>query len=85
LIMAESPKADDGKGVPAAGNADLKGKGAEPAPPVLKPYLARMIPGGSFEAARTPIGMNAITRDELPSRGQAHLEDGRSTREETKR
>ena len=31
----------------------------------------RLIPGGSFRAARTPIGMNAVDRSDLPGFGKS--------------
>ena len=57
-----SSKGDDGRGQP--GNAEQKT--TEP-----QPYDARLIPGGSFRAARTPIGVNAVDRDDLPSYGKS--------------
>jgi hypothetical protein len=32
-------------------------------------FDGRQVPGGSIEAAQRPIGMNAINRDQLPTRG----------------
>ena len=32
---------------------------------------ARLIPGGSIDAARTHIGVNAFDRDDLPSGGRS--------------
>lgn len=39
---------------------------AEENPPKLD---GRLLPGGSFEAAKKPIGINAVDRDMLPSGG----------------
>jgi hypothetical protein len=47
----KSSKGEDGRGQPA--NAEQKT--TEPAP-----ADARLIPGGSFRSARTPIGVNAM-------------------------
>ncbi len=55
-----SPKGDDGRGQP--GNA--VDKTTEP-----QAQDGRLIPGGSFKAARTPIGVNAVDRSDLPSFG----------------
>ncbi len=56
--MTEPKKADDGKGVPPT----AEGTTAEP-----QVTDARLITGGSFRAARTPIGMNAVDRADMPS------------------
>lgn len=59
--MAEekSSKSEDGRGIPAGGEQ----KTAEPAP-----NDARLIPGGSFSAARKRIGMTGVTHyDTAPS------------------
>lgn len=54
---------DDGRGAPAA---------AEQRTIVhARSRQGHMIPGGSLEAARTAIGMNAVDRDMLPSYGVA--------------
>lgn len=57
--MAEekSAKGDDGRGIPATGEQ----KTVEP-----QPSDPRMIPGGSFKAARIHIGVNAVDREALP-------------------
>ena len=62
--MAESPKADDGRGAPA---------GSEGKTTVPQPKDPRLIPGGSFDAV--DIGMNAFDRDDLPSHGVVDLHD----------
>jgi hypothetical protein len=49
--MAGEKKNDDGRGIPATAPANT----TEP-----KPADARMIPGGSFAAARRPTGMTAM-------------------------
>jgi hypothetical protein len=49
--MADDKKSDDGKGVPP---------GAQGVTTEQKPADARLIPGGSFAAARRPIGVNAM-------------------------
>jgi len=61
--MAEPPRADDGPG------PESHGKITEP-----EPFDARLIPGGSFRAARTPIGINAFDRDDLPSYGKSEID-----------
>ena len=47
----KSSKGEDGRGQPS----DAEQKTTEPAP-----ADARLIPGGSFRSARTPIGVNAM-------------------------
>jgi hypothetical protein len=52
----QSSKSEDGRGVPPAGEqktAEIRG--GDP----------RMLPGGSPDAARLHIGMNAIDKDEM--------------------
>lgn len=56
--MAESPRADDGRGSPAGSH----GKTTTP-----EPHDPRLIPGGSFDAP--DIGMSAMDREDLPSHG----------------
>jgi len=51
--MAEHQKHDSGKGIPASG----EGKTTEP-----HVHDSRLIPGGSLQNARTPVGMNAFDR-----------------------
>jgi hypothetical protein len=34
-----------------------------------KSWRQRMLPGGSIDAAKQPIGINAVDRDQLPSYG----------------
>jgi hypothetical protein len=53
----KSAKSDDGRGMPAGSEQ----KTVEP-----KPSDARLIPGGSFKAARIHIGVNAVEKDALP-------------------
>ena len=60
--MSEHQKSDSGKGIPPAG----EGSTAEP-----QVHDARLIPGGSLEAAKTPVGMNAVDREDLPSYGKS--------------
>jgi len=49
--MTDNKKSDDGRGIPA---------GAEGVSTEQKPADARLIPGGSFAAARRPIGVSAM-------------------------
>jgi hypothetical protein len=58
----KSAKGDDGRGQPD--NAVQK---------TTEPQASdgRLIPGGSFKAARTPIGVNAVDRTDLPSFGKS--------------
>jgi hypothetical protein len=56
--MTEAKKTDDGKGVPPT----AEGTTAEP-----QAQDGRLITGGSFRAARTPIGMNAVDPEDMPS------------------
>ena len=67
----KSAKNDDGRGMPAGGEQ----KTVEP-----KPSDARLIPGGSFKAARIHIGVNAVEKEALP--GVDAIEEGvvRTTR-----
>jgi hypothetical protein len=61
--MADSKSSrpdDDGKGPPPAGGDQTTAH---------KSFDGRQVPGGSIEAARVPIGMNAVDRDQLPSGG----------------
>jgi hypothetical protein len=46
--------------------ATSEGNTAEP-----QVHDPRLIPGGSLENAETPIGMNAVDREDLPSRGKS--------------
>jgi hypothetical protein len=52
----KSPKSEDGRGVPPAGESTA----AE-----TETWDPRLFPGGSPEAAKTHIGMNAVDRDEM--------------------
>jgi hypothetical protein len=63
--MADHQKSDSGKGIPDS----AKGTTAE-----TQAHDPRLIPGGSFENANTPIGMNAVDREDLPSYGQSHVD-----------
>jgi hypothetical protein len=67
----KSGKSDDGRGMPAGSEQ----KTVEP-----KPSDARLIPGGSFKAARIHIGVNAVEKEALP--GVDAIEEGvvRTTR-----
>lgn len=58
--MSEHKKSDDGKGV----TPTAEGKTAEP-----QAHDPRLIPGGSFQSAARPVGMNAVDRADLPSGG----------------
>jgi hypothetical protein len=60
--MSDHQKSDSGKGVPPSG------EGTTAETPVHDP---RLIPGGSLANARTPIGMNAVDREDLPSYGKS--------------
>lgn len=62
--MADSPRADDGKGVPTPG----PGTTAEPPD---RDY--RLFPGGRIDAPA--IGVNAVDRDDLPSHGRSPFLD----------
>lgn len=54
----KSTKGDDGRGQPAgAGDKTVETEAQDP----------RLIPGGSFRSARTPIGMNAVGDPEPPA------------------
>ena len=57
--MAEekSAKSDDGRGMPAGSEQ----KTVEP-----QPGDPRLIPGGSFKAARIHIGVNAVEKEDVP-------------------
>ena len=57
MVEQKSAKSEDGRGVPGAGEQ----KTAEP--PASDP---RLIPGGSFKAARIHIGVNALEKAGLP-------------------
>ena len=58
----KSSKGDDGRGQP--GNAEQKT--TEP-----QAHDGRLIPGGSFRSARTPIGMSGVDRADMPSFGES--------------
>jgi len=58
--MADSPRADDGKGPP---------KGSQEKTTTAPPRDFRLIPGGRAEAPA--VGMNAVDREDLPSQGQS--------------
>ena len=58
----KSSKGDDGRGQP--GNAEQKT--TEP-----QAHDGRLIPGGSFRSARTPIGMSGVDRADMPSFGKS--------------
>jgi hypothetical protein len=59
---AKGAKGDDGRGQPPGAEAKtVEPQAADP----------RLITGGSFRAARTPIGMNAIDRADMPSFGES--------------
>ncbi len=47
--------------------AEPRSPRADEKPAVPAPKDPRLIPGGSFDA--TPIGMNAVDREDLPSYG----------------
>src|SRR3954470_7108393 len=59
--MADHAKGDSGKGMPA----NAEGNSAQE-----QVHDPRLIPGGSFDAAKTPVGMNAVDREDLPSYGK---------------
>ncbi len=52
--------ADEGRGTPA---------GSDQKTTVGRSREGRLLPGGSIEAAKRPIGINAIDRDQFPSYG----------------
>jgi hypothetical protein len=54
---------------------------AEPPEADERPDDRRLIPGGSFDAARVPIGMNAVDPDVMPSGGRADLVRGNAEEE----
>jgi len=60
--MAEHQKSDSGKGIPPTAPGNTAEEQA---------HDSRLIPGGSLENANTPIGMNAVDREDLPSYGKA--------------
>jgi hypothetical protein len=62
----KSAKGDDGRGQPVTAEQ----KTTEPAP-----ADARLVPGGSFKAARTPIGVNAMHHYTEPPAMKADLPD----------
>jgi hypothetical protein len=64
--MSGEKKSADGRGVPPG----AEGATAEP-----KPQDARMIPGGSFAAARRPVGVNAMDHYEEAPVIKADLPD----------
>ncbi|HYT65555.1 MAG TPA: hypothetical protein VEL51_04015 [Vicinamibacterales bacterium] len=62
--MSDDKESDGGKGVPpGAEKVTAEPQAADP----------RLIPGGSFRAARTAIGMDAVDREDLPSGGRPIL------------
>jgi hypothetical protein len=65
MTEQKSSKAEDGRGVPAGSEQ----KTVEP-----PPRDARLIPGGSFKAARLHIGVNAMDKAGLP--GFVAIEEG---------
>jgi hypothetical protein len=52
----KSSKSEDGKGVPAAGEQKTADN---------RSYDRRLFPGGSLEAAKTHIGVNAVDPDAM--------------------
>lgn len=64
--MSDAKKSDDGKGIPPG----AQGVTAEP-----KPADARLIPGGSFAAARRNTGVNAMDHYTEPPSVKADLPD----------
>jgi hypothetical protein len=60
--MSDHQKSDSGRGIPPSG----EGTTTE-----AQTHDTRVIPGGSLESAKTPIGMNAVDRRDLPSGGKA--------------
>ena len=62
MTEQKSSKGDDGRGQPPAA-----------AQKTVEPQLhdKRLIPGGSFRAARTPIGMAGVDRADMPSYGKS--------------
>jgi hypothetical protein len=60
--MADHQKHDSGKGIPQSG----EGQTTEP-----QVRDSRLIPGGSLHNAATPIGVNAVDREDLPSYGKS--------------
>jgi hypothetical protein len=65
MTEQKSSKGEDGRGIPAGGEQ----KTVEP-----PPRDARLIPGGSFKAARLHIGVNAMDKAALP--GFVAIEEG---------
>jgi hypothetical protein len=65
--MAEekSAKSDDGRGMPPGSEQNT----VEP-----QPSDPRLIPGGSFKAARIHIGVNAVDKEDMP--GVEAIEEG---------
>ena len=71
--MADSPRVDDGKGVP-------KSSPDPTAEPPDRDY--RLFPGGRIDAPA--IGVNAVDRDDLPSHGLPLTLDYRESPEDEK-
>jgi hypothetical protein len=66
LSMADEKKNDDGKGMPATAPAQST---------ETKPADARLIPGGSYAAARRQVGMTAMDHYDTPYFVKADLPD----------
>jgi hypothetical protein len=60
--MADHAKADSGKGIPGTAHGNTAQE---------QVHDPRLIPGGSLENAKTPIGMNAVDREDLASYGKS--------------
>jgi hypothetical protein len=61
-MTEQNAHTDDGKGVPESkANATIKGPSRE----------GRQLPGGSMDAAKVAIGINAVDPDQMPSQGRS--------------
>jgi hypothetical protein len=60
--MTDHAKGDSGKGMPATAEGNTAQE---------QVHDPRLIPGGSLDQAKTPIGMNAVDREDLPSYGKS--------------
>ncbi len=66
LSMADEKKNEDGKGIPATASTQSTEQ---------KPADARLIPGGSYAAARRQVGMTAMNHYDAPYFVKADLPD----------
>jgi hypothetical protein len=64
--MDDHAKSGAGKGMPPSSRGTTSEE---------QVHDSRLIPGGSFQNANTPIGMNAVDREDLPSYAEAGRAD----------